>query len=60
MFLLFNLSDIDECNNYGVCSQVCVNIRGSYYCSCDFGYELADDKTTCKVKAKGNDESMNN
>ena len=40
--------DIDECqtgdNN---CSQLCVNVPGSFECKCRDGYSLQDDGTTC-------------
>ena len=32
----------------GNCTQNCVNTEGSYYCICDNGYELNDDKHTCE------------
>ena len=32
----------------GNCSHNCVNTEGSYYCTCDNGYELNDDKHTCE------------
>ncbi|KAK3583696.1 hypothetical protein CHS0354_021446 [Potamilus streckersoni] len=39
--------DIDECD-HGSCSQTCKNTRGSYMCTCLEGYQLAEDKITCK------------
>ncbi|XP_071495091.1 low-density lipoprotein receptor-related protein 1-like [Diadema antillarum] len=32
--------DIDECDMYGTCDQVCTNTEGSYNCSCAEGYVL--------------------
>ena len=32
----------------GNCTHNCVNTEGSYYCTCDNGYELSDDKHTCE------------
>ena len=32
----------------GNCAHNCVNTEGTYYCTCDNGYELSDDKHTCE------------
>jgi hypothetical protein len=41
-------SDIDECDiNNGGCSHNCTNTNGSYSCTCNSGYTLASDQTTC-------------
>uniref|UniRef100_A0A0K2U8P7 EGF-like domain-containing protein n=1 Tax=Lepeophtheirus salmonis TaxID=72036 RepID=A0A0K2U8P7_LEPSM len=32
--------DINECKEYGKCSQICYNTPGSYKCSCKEGYHL--------------------
>lgn len=46
-------SDINECvRSTEICDQRCVNTAGSYYCICEVGYELQDDKKTCKVNGK--------
>ena len=29
------------------CSQICVEVEGSFNCSCYPGYELQDDDATC-------------
>ena len=29
------------------CSQICVEVEGSFNCSCYTGYELQDDGVTC-------------
>ena len=43
----FNV-DINECNiNNGNCSQNCTNTIGSYSCSCNVGFSLHLDNTTC-------------
>ena len=40
--------DNDECigNNHN-CSHNCLNVPGSYECSCDKGYTLDEDQRTC-------------
>ena len=48
-FACFCIIDIDECaTENGGCNQICVNKPGSFECECRDGYELADDKKTCK------------
>nr|XP_018898096.1 PREDICTED: low-density lipoprotein receptor-related protein 4 [Bemisia tabaci] len=46
----FSCVDIDECSpdHEPVCSQLCVNIPGSFTCSCKNGYVLRPDGRTCK------------
>ena len=42
------ISDVDECSVLnGGCHQVCTNTQGSYYCSCNEGYQLEEDNSTC-------------
>ncbi|XP_051474972.1 pro-epidermal growth factor isoform X2 [Apus apus] len=43
--------DIDECleGGVGTCGQTCINIPGSYICSCLPGYTLDIDKWSCYV-----------
>ncbi|XP_061334549.1 pro-epidermal growth factor isoform X1 [Pezoporus flaviventris] len=43
--------DIDECleGGLGTCGQTCVNVPGSYICSCLPGYTLDIDKRSCYV-----------
>ena len=47
--LLFKFSDIDECTTDAeICSEVCVNTNGSFYCSChESGYKIAADGVNC-------------
>ncbi|XP_044174744.1 uncharacterized protein LOC114975818 isoform X3 [Acropora millepora] len=42
-------SDFDECqsNQTNSCSQLCINAPGSYFCACQNGYSLNDDKESC-------------
>ena len=41
-------SDINECSTgNGGCDHVCTNSAGSFECSCNSGYNLAADGTTC-------------
>lgn len=35
-------SDLDECNVWGHCDQLCTNTDGSYSCACANGYTLMD------------------
>ncbi|NXH20184.1 EGF factor, partial [Bucco capensis] len=43
--------DIDECleGGLGTCGQTCVNVPGSYLCSCLPGYTLHLDRRSCYV-----------
>ena len=46
------IADINECDtDNGGCSQVCTENDGSFVCSCNKGYELDADGTTCNGKA---------
>ena len=41
--------DIDECSGgSGPCDHDCTNFPGTYVCSCDEGYLLASDLTSCE------------
>ena len=42
------ISDIDECDGYNDCHQMCTNTEGSYYCSCNTGFVLEADNRTCR------------
>ena len=49
--LLYFLIDIDECDEgTSGCTHNCMNIIGSYICSCDLGYRLESDRQTCYGK----------
>ena len=46
-----SISDNDECLRFnGDCSQLCVNIPGSYRCDCREGYTLSKNASTCTDK----------
>ena len=41
-------TDVNECSSKnGNCSQICTNTNGSYICSCQVGYALNADNSTC-------------
>lgn len=44
---LYSYSDVDECSGVNVCSDLCVNTPGSYYCSCSEGFVLDNDGQSC-------------
>lgn len=50
-----SLADIDECDQYGICPQICRNIKGSYNCECALGYRRVGDGKMCE--AEGEDGS---
>lgn len=47
-------SDINECMNPGICSQICINLKGGYKCECHNGYQM--DPATGVCKAVGESE----
>ena len=44
--IYYIITDIDECEG-NICQQGCTNTDGSFECSCEDGFELAEDGTTC-------------
>lgn len=44
-------ADINECTNPGICSQICINLKGGFKCECHNGYQM--DPTTGVCKAVG-------
>ena len=41
-------TDQNECDQgNGGCSDICSNTEGSFECSCNVGYQLAEDNLTC-------------
>ncbi|XP_020287801.1 vitellogenin receptor [Pseudomyrmex gracilis] len=45
--------DINECETFGICDQLCENTKGSYKCSCKQDYRLQSDKKTCHAAGSG-------
>lgn len=48
----FYLSDIDECLNPGICSQICINTKLGYKCECSRGYRMDSHTGVCKAIGK--------
>lgn len=48
------LTDVNECEVYRLdqggklCIHECVNVPGSYHCSCPSGYKLLPDRRNCE------------
>lgn len=42
--------DINECDVPDTCSQICINLPGSYKCDCEAGYEIDPVSKTCKAE----------
>ncbi len=43
--------DVDECREFGTCSQGCANQEGGYVCTCSHGYVLdTEDQRTCRAR----------
>lgn len=42
-------TDIDECQDPDACSQICVNLEGSYKCQCEEGFQLEPLTKACKA-----------
>ena len=40
-------ADINECEKYRPCHQVCRDVDGSFSCSCHDGFHLDDDDVNC-------------
>nr|XP_032807603.1 low-density lipoprotein receptor-related protein 2-like isoform X3 [Petromyzon marinus] len=45
--------DVDECNAFGSCAQLCRNSKGSFECSCTDGYRLVGHGTQARCAAHG-------
>ena len=46
---IISCSDVDEClsSDRGGCEQSCINLQGSYECSCQQGYVLERNGSNC-------------
>lgn len=47
IYTFYLFSDIDECSSNHGCSSLCTNTEGSFYCTCEDGYRIANDGSTC-------------
>ncbi|XP_068521195.1 very low-density lipoprotein receptor-like [Anas acuta] len=43
-----NCGDIDECQNPGMCGQICINLKGGYKCERSRGYQMIPATGTWK------------
>ena len=46
-YMLFYVDILNCMNNDHNCTQICVEVEGSFNCSCFPGYELEEDGVTC-------------
>lgn len=42
-------ADVDECADAETCSQICINLLGSFKCDCNEGFELDHMTKECKA-----------
>ena len=42
--------DINECQNFSPCDQICINTEGSFQCRCNDGFQLQNATQTCQGK----------
>jgi hypothetical protein len=48
-----SVQDVNEClADNGGCSEICVNLPGSYTCACGTGKEISEDRRSCTVVDK--------
>lgn len=48
LLIILLFTDINECTaDIDGCSQVCINMNGSFICGCNEGYTLNEDGRTC-------------
>ena len=46
---MLSLTEINECaEGIAGCNQLCTNLNGSYTCSCNHGFHLANDGHQCE------------
>lgn len=48
-FSILFVQDINECLDYKICSQRCVNTFGSYRCTCANDFQLKSDNKSCEA-----------
>lgn len=53
-------ADIDECEVPDTCSQICINLPGSYKCDCNDGYQIDPVSKTCKAESGSQIVLLNN
>uniref|UniRef100_A0A672JCA6 Low density lipoprotein receptor-related protein 2b n=1 Tax=Salarias fasciatus TaxID=181472 RepID=A0A672JCA6_SALFA len=46
----YSCLDINECEVFGTCPQLCKNTKGSYECDCAPGYRKVGDGTMCEAE----------
>uniref|UniRef100_A0A671UNK4 Low density lipoprotein receptor-related protein 2b n=1 Tax=Sparus aurata TaxID=8175 RepID=A0A671UNK4_SPAAU len=46
----FTCQDINECDVFGTCPQLCKNTKGSYDCECAPGYRKVGDGNMCEAE----------
>lgn len=47
---LFLSSEVNECLQFGTCSQYCTNTKGAYKCTCDRNFKEIDGECITKGK----------
>ena len=51
VYIMLLQTDINECEeSKELCEHNCINTNGSYYCSCNLGYVLEDNNSSCDGK----------
>ena len=46
--ILSSYKDIDECQRFSPCDQICTNTDGSFECSCKIGFQLQNATQVCE------------
>lgn len=49
---LLSAADIDECEVFGTCPQVCKNTKGGYDCECSQGYRKVGNGNMCEAEGE--------
>lgn len=48
---VYDYADVDECaEDTDGCAQLCTDTDGSYFCSCEAGFDLTEDQHGCTGK----------